>query len=715
MTTNTSATSPAGADSATSSSPRNAEAGTTAEAGTNAEAGSTTRTSPTAGTSLTTGNTEADGTGAGTGAPPLGSGPHPLDPLTAAEMSEAVALVRADGRLGELTRFWGATLDEFHARRVLAGRESGRKLQLVALDATHGTAWEINIVLRTDEPNLTWTSLDPRRPGITSEEARAAAQACRESLEFQAVMAKRGITDMSLLVIDAESMGGFVPEKYADRRVTWGTVWYRTTMEDNGYARPVQGVVPIIDMLTMQILEVEDHGLVPLSAEAGPIEPGAWGEDRPGLKALEIVQPDGPSFDIDGQHLSWQGWSVRIGFTHREGLILQDATFLGRSVLKRASCNEMYVPYLDSNSTQYRKNFFDWGEYGAGPLTNSLELGCDCVGVIRYLDGTVLSGDGEPRVIKQAICIHEEDDSILWKHTDMRRNVGQVRRSRRLVISNFQTVANYDYGFYWSLYQDGRIELEVKLTGMLSASGIEKDEEVRYGRVVAENVQTPTHQHYFGIRLDAAVDGVRNRLVEEHAEGETDPDLDPYGNAVRNVRTPLLSEKTAARQTDPASARRWRIENAGATNRYGEPTAYRLSLPNTTRSFSRPGSVMATRAPFIHQQLWATRSDPTQNFIGGQYPNNASPGDDGVHVWQQADRSLDGEEIVLWAVLGAHHFPRPEQWPVMPVDHIGLVLEPDGFFDRNPAMDIPVPTRAGHCRSGETPSGGYESGCTCAH
>ncbi|HEV7965503.1 MAG TPA: tyramine oxidase, partial [Actinoplanes sp.] len=297
-------------------------------------------------------------------------------------------------------------------------------------------------------------------------------------------------------------------------------------------------------------------------------------------------------------------------------------------------------------------------------------------------------------VIPQAICMHEEDASILWKHNDLRRGTSEVRRSRRLVISNFQTVANYDYGFYWSLYQDGRIELEVKLTGILSASGIHDGEAAPYGRIVSRNVQTPTHQHYFGLRLDTAVDGPLNRLVEEHAEAEPDPELNPYGNAVRSVRTPLPRESQAARRTDPATARHWRVESATAVNRYGDPTAYRLLIPDTARSYGLPGSVMATRAPFIHQHLWATAYDPAEQFIGGQYPNHAEPGEDGVHVWQRRDRSLDGAELVLWPVLGVHHLPRPEQWPVMPVESIRLVLEPDGFFDRNPALDIPDPAAA---------------------
>jgi primary-amine oxidase len=642
---------------------------------------------------------------------------HPLDPPTPAEIEAAVAVARADERIPESARFWGATLDEFHARDVIDGGAPAptRRITLVAMPGGGADAWEVTVELAEDLNGeaVDWKAVPHNRPGITSEEARLAAQACRDDADFKAALAKRGIDDPSLVMVDPESIGGFEPERWKGRRLAWGTVWSKLDVEDNGYARPVQGVVPLIDLTTMEVLEVEDHGVVEMSEESGSIEPGAWGPERPGLRELDIVQPDGPSFEVDGHKVSWQGWDLRVGFTHREGLVLHDLTFMGRSVMRRLACNEMYVPYLDPNSTQYRKNFFDWGEYGAGPLTNSLELGCDCLGVIHYFDAAVLAGDGSARVIPSAVCMHEEDYSVLWKHTDMRRDVGQVRRARRLVVSNFQTVANYDYGFYWSLYQDGTIELEVKLTGMLSASGIEPGDEVCYGTVVSERVQTPYHQHYFALRVDAAVDGVNNRLVEEHAEGETNPELDPYGNAVRSVRTPLLTESVAAQRTDPTISRHWRIESTERENRYGEQTAYRLSLPNTIRSYCRPDSVMSTRAPFIHQHLWATRRTPGENFVGGQYPNQAEPGEEGVQVWQRADRSLDGEELTLWPVIGSHHVPRPEQWPVMPVDRIGFKLEPDGFFDRNPTMDVPDPhSSCHHHPAGGDGDGGHGSGAT---
>lgn len=45
---------------------------------------------------------------------------------------------------------------------------------------------------------------------------------------------------------------------------------------------------------------------------------------RKGMKPLNIVQPMGPSFSVTGNHVSWQKWDFRVGFTYREGLVLYD-------------------------------------------------------------------------------------------------------------------------------------------------------------------------------------------------------------------------------------------------------------------------------------------------------------------------------------------------------------------------------------------------------
>jgi primary-amine oxidase len=642
----------------------------------------------------------------------MNSTAHVLDPLSSTEIASFVAAVRQSDRIGERPRFWGISLDEEKAKALKPGE--ARPVRLVVMNPDAHASWEVRgwTAGPTSEAIVeVWSDVDHRRPGVSSDEARLIARAARDSPLLVEALAKRGITDTSLVWVDPESITGFVPDDLADRRLSWGTVWYREFAEDNGYARPVAGLVPILDLDTLEVIRIEDHGVIPMNTETGVYTSGTWGPDRE-VSPLDIVQSEGPGFAIEGRKVTWQNWSFRVGFSHREGLVLHEVSYrdgdVERPVLDRAAVNEMYVPYLDSDPTAYRKNFFDWGEYGAGPLTASLELGCDCLGEIRYFDVEYLDGNGDPQTIVNGICIHEEDDSILWKHVNTRTGSAEVRRSRRLVISSFATVANYDYGFYWSLYQDGSIELEVKLTGLMSVSGIADGEKPRYGRMVAPNVQAPTHQHYFAVRLDMAVDGPLNRLVEVHAEPEPDEVLNPWGNACIAVETPISSESLGARRADPSKALHWRVESESALNRYGDSTAYRLAIQNTAQLYARPGSVVERKAPFVGQHLWASAFDPEQRYIAGEYPNQGELGDDGVHVWQRADRSLENERLVLWPVLGVHHFPRPEQWPIMPVDRISLRLEPDGFFDRNPSLDVPPSAESDHCAAPAVVGGGHE-------
>ena len=78
-------------------------------------------------------------------------------------------------------------------------------------------------------------------------------------------------------------------------------------------------------------------------------------------------------------------------------------------------------------------------------MTNSLKLGCDCKGHIRYLDAEFAAQDGSIRFIKNAICIHEEDNGLLFKHTDFRDDSTIVTRARKLIIQQIFTAANYEY------------------------------------------------------------------------------------------------------------------------------------------------------------------------------------------------------------------------------------------------------------------------------
>ena len=52
---------------------------------------------------------------------------------------------------------------------------------------------------------------------------------------------------------------------------------------------------------------------------------------RDDLKPLEITQPEGASFTLDGNAVTWQKWSLRVGFNHREGMVLHTVAYDGRS------------------------------------------------------------------------------------------------------------------------------------------------------------------------------------------------------------------------------------------------------------------------------------------------------------------------------------------------------------------------------------------------
>jgi primary-amine oxidase len=318
-------------------------------------------------------------------------------------------------------------------------------------------------------------------------------------------------------------------------------------------------------------------------------------------------------------------------------------------------------------------------------------MGCDCLGTIRYFDGHLANSRGRVVTIKNAICLHEEDSGMLWKHTDWRTNQSEVRRARRLAVSMVATVGNYEYGYYWYFYQDGTIQMEVKLTGIMNSTGLRPGETPRNGTEVAPRVNAPYHQHFFGARLDFSVDGEDNTVYEVNTRSVPPGPENPHGNAFVAEATPLLKELKARRTTDLRTSRFWRVVNDGRKNAMGQPVAYRLWPGENVLPFAQPSAAVLKRAGFLTRNLWVTPYHPQERYPTGEYPNQ-NPGGDGLPRWTKADRDITARDIVVWYTFGQTHIPRLEDWPVMPVSSVGFLLRPDGFFDRNPAIDLPPPS-----------------------
>jgi primary-amine oxidase len=637
---------------------------------------------------------------------------HPLEPLSADEITATAAILKRDKGFGSSVRFLSVELHEPPKRALkkyalLAGETPERETFVVLRDRAARTTIEA-IVSLTGDSVRSWREVPGVQPGYARDEFAEADEMVRADPGFVEAMRRRGVTDMSMVSIDMWAPGNTGPAEDPGRRLMRTQVYVRSGQYDNRYAHPVEGLMVLIDLDRMAVVEVIDHGVVPVPTTLANYIPElvtgqidgyagnvpAFDEVRGDLRPLAITQPDGPSFTLDGYAIEWQKWRLRVGYSPREGLLLHEVGYLDqgrlRPILHRASISELYVPYGDPNPSQRVKNAFDIGEGGIGPWLVPLMLNCDCLGEIRYLDVVLSDEDGDPVTLPNAICLHEEDYGIVWKHVDGNLGHMETRRQRRLVVSCWATANNYDYGFFWYFYVDGTIEFEVKLTGIVSTGAFTPDAPPECGTPLAPGLYAPNHQHFFNVRLDMCVNGERNSVYEVDSVALPAGPDNPHGNAWRARRTLLANESEAQRTVDPLAGRYWTVVNPAVRNHVGQPVGYKLMPGDNILPLAHEGSQNHRRAGFTYRHLWVTAYDPAERYAAGDYPNQR-PDDDGLPRYVQANRPLDETDVVVWYTFGAHHVPRLEDWPVMPVSCVGFHLKPVGFFDGNPALDLPRP------------------------
>eukprot|EP00953_Heterococcus_sp_UTEX-ZZ885_P015560 8759-Heterococcus_DN1.PRE.2 len=405
------------------------------------------------------------------------------------------------------------------------------------------------------------------------------------------------------------------------------------------YSRPVEGIEMRIDIQLERVISFKDVKMRPVPGR-DPLDNYVQAKDmRAALKPISITQPEGPTFEVNDYMVKWQNWQFRVGFSPREGCTLHCVSFkdtskggVRRPVAYRLSFAEMVVPYGDPKAPHYLKNAFDGGEDGLGKNAHSLVNGCDCLGHIHYFDAHIGDFFGGSETIESAICLHEEDAGLGWKHVDWRTGHTELRRRRRLVVSFMCTVANYEYGFSYHLYQDGSIEFDVKLTGVISTGALAPGETYKY-------------------------DGLRNNVIEADNETETAGPHNPHNNAFFSKETPLTSELKAVRDNDAAKARTWKIKSTSTRNRGGALTSYKLVPTSSLKPMARDEAKFLIRAGWLKHHLWVTPYKQGENYPGGAYPNQA-PAADGLEKWTKQDRTLVDTDVVLWHCFGVHHVPR---------------------------------------------------------
>ncbi|SEM65002.1 primary-amine oxidase, partial [Cryobacterium luteum] len=177
----------------------------------------------------------------------------------------------------------------------------------------------------------------------------------------------------------------------------------------------------------------------------------------------------------------------------------------------------------------------------------------------------------------------------------------------------------------------------------------------------------------------------------------------PTLTAFRAVDRLLETEQAAIRKADSSKHRFWKVANRDSKNLVNEPVAYRLIPTNAITLAADERSHVSQRAQFARNNLWVTAYDRAERFPAGEFPNQ-STGGDGLPTWTLADRNIVDQDLVVWYTFGMHHVVRLEDWPVMPRQNIGFMIEPHGFFDENPTLNLPesepVTSDAAQCCSG---------------
>lgn len=629
---------------------------------------------------------------------------HPCDPLSVDELNLSTSIVKEEfGADAHLLRFGSVRLEDY-PKDVVWDYDEGKIPRPPRISCvTHYNVktkdtYETLVNITSQNVISTKTHAGVTISFIAGDSAlvEEVMRSDPKVIEF----CRHHNIDPEDLCCECWATGWYSESDNRDRRTARPLTYIRDKSHNtlsNPYSRPLDGLLPEVDLVEGKIISWHRYDLSVPIPPAGDIATEfdksfhPISARRAPPKPLVIQQPRGANFVVKGSLVEWEDMSVRVGFDHREGLVLYDLKVQKRPVVFRASFNEMVVPYGDPTLPNARKNAFDAGEDGLGCNANSLELGCDCMGRIHYMDGCVTDALGSAIEIKNAICIHEEDAGVLYTHTDWRNGRKSIKRARKLVFQITSTIANYDYIFAFHLRMDGTLESVVKMTGILSTSVMPNDEPAVYGSRVSNMLVAPVHQHFFVARYDMAVDGPLNSVDEVDMVPTPLGPGNPFRNAFRAQRTLIESEEFGGRDFSSLTARQWIINSSSSKNRFGDKTAYRLMPPPSSMPFAHNFAPIMNRASFLRKGVWITQTDvANRRFVSGAFPNQRGTSD-GVHEWVKDFKPLVDKPITLWVLFGYTHLPAPEQWPIMCVEHMTCMLQPFGFFDKNPTLDAWAP------------------------
>jgi primary-amine oxidase len=622
---------------------------------------------------------------------------HPLDALVPGEIDRTVALLRQARHVDDGTRFGTITLREPPKGDVLAwraGRPIPRASEVVAL---HRGVTHVGVVDLTAGKVVSWTPMRDRQMSFLYEEIIGSTEIVKADAGWRAAMAKRGITTYDDVLCNPLAVGHVADPKLRAHRLMKVPCFDVSGNRDNIYARPVEGLLALVDLSARKVIELVDLGVVRVPTAAPRFDRASQGSDRTPLKPVEMTAPLGSNVVRDGSLVRWDRWSFHLRLDRRVGPVLSLVRWRDgdreRSIAYALSASEMFVPYMDADPTWSFKSYLDAGEYGLGLLASPLTPGVDCPTNAAYLDATLQDDLGKPLPMSRAICVFERNaGDPVWRHFEF--NTGGTFHGVPgvdLVVRSIATIGNYDYLLDYVFTTAGEIEVRVGATGIDAVKGVASQdmrsatiaEDTRAGTLIAPGLVGISHDHYVGFRLDLDVDGAGNTFEVQ----DLVPQRLPEGNPRRSLwaAEPRTLATEGPVTADPHSAF-FTVVNPTAPGPLGRRPSYVLLPGHSATSLLSPDDPIQGRAAFSGEALWVSAYRPEEHYAAGTFANQSAPGE-GVPAYVSDRQSIVNADLVLWYTVGFRHLTRTEDWPVMPTLWHSFRLRPANFFARNPAMD----------------------------
>ncbi|WP_256737591.1 stalk domain-containing protein [Pseudomonas sp. dw_358] len=633
--------------------------------------------------------------------------PHPLNPLTGAEISAAVSTLKQSPHYRQGMQFTDVSVHEPPKEKVWSfvydqkATPLPRQASMTVLDGKK----VFEALVDLDKAQLLqWKFIEGVHGRVLAEEDAVIDRVLKADPQYIQALKKRGVTDLDKVVTSTLTTGYFGAEDglVHDARLL-KVASYLDIGDGNFYAHPIDQLVAVVDLTEKKMIKLDDTGVLPIPSRPAPYD----GRDqRPmALKPLDITEPQGKNYQLTGNVVKWHNWEFHLRMDTRVGPVLSTLTYndkgVRRKVMYEGSLGGMIVPYGDPDIGWYFMAYLDSGDFGMGALTSSIERGTDVPGNAVLLDATLADGSGEPRTIPRAMALFERYAGPEYKHQEGNQpNVSAERRE--LVIRWISTVGNYDYIFDWVLQPNGTLGINAGATGIEAVKGVATRtmqdataaDDTRYGTLIDHNLVGTTHQHIYNFRLDLDIDGEQNSLLEIDPIIAENKDGGPRTTSIQTTQREVASELQAAQKYDPGTIRL--IANTNKSNKVGNPVAYQVipyaggTHPIAKGAMFGPDEWLSRRFAFMDKQLWVTRHNPLQRYPEGKYPNRSRE-ETGLGLYTQNDQSIVNQDLVVWLTTGTTHVVRSEEWPMMPTEWVNVLLKPWNFFDQTPTLYLNAP------------------------